>query len=616
MEWDLDDLASTTHPLYSRAVVGDLCPDPVTPLTATAGVGAHLGPAWARCYAETGLRPAGSETPPGAEGGIGGPAPVAMFGAYLYLNTSLLRLFGVYACGADPMSFARQYLGERPDVPRQHDERPALGATAERLPEWTSAVLSGRGWADPPSADGLPGAGGPQRADTDPASLADAELAGLLLGLGGELRAALGAFARAELAAAVASDLLTRTTEEAGHPSRTGELVAGSGAAVTEPVRQLWRLAVRIGESGSLTRLFDRGIDTLVEQLGTAPGARLLPGLTPLLARYGHLGGREWELSSDTWGTEPRLALALLDALRRADPGQDPATRVRDQAASAGATAATVRHSLRTAPLARDRFDTALAALTHWLGVRQATRQAVSALHHRQRRAARELGRRHIESGLLDEPDQICMLLAGELGEFIAEPARFGESLRMRAYDYHALRTFRPPFVTLGQPPPVVRWPRQHPGGPTGPTGVGAAGRRVPVGTAVAAGARVCGPARVLLAPCSAARARPGDVLVLPTAGPEWVPLVGLAAAVVVDDGSALSDTALACRDLGVPCVAATVELTLRASRNAIVEVDGVRGAVRLAGRGGAAGSGPAGEPHGRAEPFGQSERHASTNPA
>ncbi|MDT7671037.1 MAG: hypothetical protein QOC74_3820, partial [Pseudonocardiales bacterium] len=63
MEWEFDEQASTAYPLYSRAVVGDLCPDPVTPLTATAGVGAELGPAWTEVYAETGLRPLPGRNP-------------------------------------------------------------------------------------------------------------------------------------------------------------------------------------------------------------------------------------------------------------------------------------------------------------------------------------------------------------------------------------------------------------------------------------------------------------------------------------------------------------------------------------------------------------------------
>src|SRR5690606_35726066 len=122
MEWEFDEPASRLFPLYSRAVFGDLVPDPVSPLTGSAGIGAELGPAWAQLY-----RGNGHPVPePGCR-------PVARFGGYLYLNTSLFRLFGVSTTGADPMAFARQYLGERPDVPRQRDERQVPELNLQRL---------------------------------------------------------------------------------------------------------------------------------------------------------------------------------------------------------------------------------------------------------------------------------------------------------------------------------------------------------------------------------------------------------------------------------------------------------------------------------------------------
>lgn len=608
MEWEFDDLASTTYPLYSRAVVGDLCPGPVTPLTATTGVGAELGPAWAEVYAETGLRPAPD---PGA-GATG--YPVAVFGAYLYLNISLLRLFGVYAAGADPMAFARQYLGERPDVPRQRDERPALAATAERLRRWSETVLCG--------GAGPPDLGGYARAARRVAELragrpalpgcTDAGLAERILGLRGELRTVLRLYVQAELAAALSCELLTRTTEEAGHPGLTGEPVAGAGGAVTDAAAQVWSVAAQVGRSEQLTRLFAPGVDALAAQLDSPDNARLRSAMQPLLSTHGHTGPAEWELATGTWATDPGLLLTLLDVLRRADAEPDPATRARLRGNLAARHAGTVRDTLRGSPNALRRFENSLAAAGRWLPARQAARQAVSVLHHEQRLAARELGGRHAASGLLDDPDQIFMLLGAELADFTEQPARFGEALRMRAYDYHALAAYQPPFVTIGQPPPVVRWPK-------GSTTRQAAARRGLAGTAAASGSTV-GPARLLRSQAQLSSVRPGDVLVLPSAGPNWVPLLPVAAAVVVDAGSALSDTAVACRDLGVPCVVAMVDATGRISQGSTLEVDGCSGVVRTLGRGD---GGAPGEPiptsPGREDPAGPRptlRKHPRGNPA
>ncbi|WP_028936879.1 PEP-utilizing enzyme [Pseudonocardia spinosispora] len=563
MKWEFDDLASSLYPLYSRAVVGDLCPTPVSPLTATVGVGAELGPAWARVYTDTGLRPAPE---PGAEAAH---HPAALFGAHLYLNTSLLRLFGVYASGADPMAFARQYLGERPDVPRQRDERPTLEATAERLRSWTASVLSGQ--TDHSGAARRfteLRAGRPQLR-----RCSDADLVARITALRAPLRETLRFLAEAELATAVTSDLLTRATEEAGFPGLTGALVAGHGGSATAPIDGLWQLAKRVSASDRLTRLFDKGVSAAAVELGTTCSENL----RSFLAENGHFGPAEWELSADTWGTDAHLMVRLVDVLRRGTDQPDPASRARSRANLSAQTASTIRGSLRGSPVASARFDEALTASARWLPARHGLRRIVSGLHHEQRLAARELGRRHTESGLLDEVDQIFMLLEPELGSFLSDPSAHGESLRMRAYDYRALAAYQPPFVTIGAPPPVVRWqPRPSP--------KQLSGRRILPGTAAGPGLSA-GRTVVLATPASPSEVRPGDVLVLPTGGPGWVPLLPVAGAVVVDGGSALCDVAVACRDLGVACVVATVDATSRLGTGASVQVDGFSGSVALTER-------------------------------
>jgi rifampicin phosphotransferase len=595
MDWKFDDLASTTYPLYSRAIVGDLCPDPVTPLTATAGVAAELGPAWAAVYARTGLRPGGEDRP--SPGGL----PVAMFGAYLYLNTSLLRLFGVYASGADPEAFARQYLGERPDVPRQRDERAALPRTAARMRDWTGSVLARRDAADHTrvlrrvveSAAGL----------ADPAGCSDVELAGRILGLRGELRAVLQAYGEAELATAVAAELLTRTADEAGQPDGTGLLTAGPGG-LSGAVGAALRLAEQVEASGRLRRLFDRGPGEvgrlLAEDDPAAPpetggedepaalsgdAGLLHAALAPLLHAHPQTGPAEWELSGPTWQTRPLLLVELVELLRRAAPEAEATRRSGERTERTEAAVRAVRGALRAAPAALARFDQALGATRYWLTARESIRRAASLLHHRQRQAARELGLRRVRDGLLDDVDQIFMLLADELPEFAADPSGLAESLRMRAYDYHALATYHPPFVTVGQPPPVVRWRR-------GELDPEPAARPEITGTAAAPG-RADGAARVLRSATAPDGVRPGEVLVLPSGGPGWTVLLPLAAAVVVDGGGPLCPVAVACRELGVPCVVATVRAGTRIPAGAEVQVDGSAGVIRLPGHDDASG-GPA----------------------
>jgi pyruvate,water dikinase len=232
--------------------------------------------------------------------------------------------------------------------------------------------------------------------------------------------------------------------------------------------------------------------------------------------------------------------------------------------------AGSVRRALSRGPVALARFDSALEASARWLGARRRLVELVSSVHHEQRLAARELGRRLVETGLLDEVDQIFMLLAGELADVVTDPEPLAESLRMRAYDYYALATYRPPFVTVGQPPPVVDWPRAA-DGRSGPV------RRGITGTGVAPG-QASGPVRVLRSPSGV---QPGEVLVVRSAGHGWLPVLTAASAAVVDDGAPLSEVALACRDLGIPCVVACIDATTRLTAGQEVVVDGSAGTVR-----------------------------------
>ena len=569
MRWRFDDLASTTYPLYSRAVVGELCPGPVTPLTATAGICGVLGPALAQTYAQTGLRVIGEERIDPDH------VPVAMFSSYIYVNTALLQLFGGYASGADPAAFARLYLGDRLDLPAPLDS----GSTAEQIQRWIGAVLGEQDSQIGPEQSAACYRLTAHRAAklrTERPELAgcdDQTLAERILGLRGELHNALRLYTHAGLASLVAQDLLGRAARDAGHPGPSGELVAGTSGTITEALASAWTAAAEIRASPRLRRQFDQDVDSLAAALDLPGESTLRSAIQPLASAYGHVGPAEWELSSETWGTEPRSLFAVLEVFRRAETDPTPLRRTQCTAELSARRAAGVRTSLRGSPTALRHFDATLRAATEWLRTRQASRQVVSALHHEQRLAARQLGRRHRASGLLDTEDQIFMLLAPELRQFAAEPARLAESLRMRSYDYHALAGYRPPFVTIGQPPPAVRWTKVMPARAR-------KGWRELSGTAAARGT-AGGPARVLRSPADSIQVRPGDVLVLPTAGPYWAPLLPVAAAVVVDAGAPMSDVAVGCRDLGVPCVVTTIEASSRISNGVGLEVDGCAGKVR-----------------------------------
>ncbi|GAA1861228.1 hypothetical protein GCM10009736_30540 [Actinomadura bangladeshensis] len=77
----------------------------------------------------------------------------------------------------------------------------------------------------------------------------------------------------------------------------------------------------------------------------------------------------------------------------------------------------------------------------------------------------------------------------------------------------------------------------------------------------------------------------PGSVLVIAGTGPEWVPLMAEAAAVVTTSGGSLCHAAIVARELGVPCVTGVGDALALLRTGMRAEVDGGRGAVRVTGR-------------------------------
>ena len=103
-----DTNLSERFPLYTRANVGEVFPDPVTPLTG--------GPllwlserGWRDAWVRMGAFDE-EEFPPDW-------CQLAVVGGYCYLNASLIRLFGVRAPGLSWQDMDAQFFGALPGIP-------------------------------------------------------------------------------------------------------------------------------------------------------------------------------------------------------------------------------------------------------------------------------------------------------------------------------------------------------------------------------------------------------------------------------------------------------------------------------------------------------------------
>ncbi|MDQ1489997.1 MAG: rifampicin phosphotransferase, partial [Actinomycetota bacterium] len=291
-----------------------------------------------------------------------------------------------------------------------------------------------------------------------------------------------------------------------------------------------------------------------------------------------------------TWGTEPEMALAALDRVRLAGAGAAPAAAAERGAAARQAAAGQLRGALAGNEEVLGQLNAALHAAELWCRGRERQRTTVAMLVHEQRLAALELARRGVAAGVIERPEQIFMLLADELGDYVAAlgeaeapgagtgpESKVGAILADREERYLALFDYEPPFVIAGTPPPLVEWVRRSQAAPAPTLAVGEAIQGVGGCPGVARGT-----ARVVLDPSDPSALGPGDVLVAPITDPSWTPLFLPAAAVVVEVGSPFSHAAIVSRELGIPCVVSAGGATQRIPDGALVEVDGVAGTVTV----------------------------------
>ena len=92
---------------------------------------------------------------------------------------------------------------------------------------------------------------------------------------------------------------------------------------------------------------------------------------------------------------------------------------------------------------------------------------------------------------------------------------------------------------------------------------------------------KVKGRARVLLTSSGVTDFKQGDILITGMTTPDFVPLIGKAAAIVTDEGGILCHAAIVSRELDIPCIVGTNNATKTIKDGDIIEVDAKKGIVK-----------------------------------
>ena len=549
MYYVTDTTLSTRFPIYTRANVGEVFPDPVTPLTSETGLWlAELGwrDAWERMGAfEQDEFPADEFCQLGVVGG------------YCYLNASLIRLFGERAPGLSWKDMDEQFFGAQPGIPDYVEEagdvRPDLSEKIGGTFAWVFAQTS---------LDQLTRLTEHRRFTRqmrderpDLTTLSDRELWERYELVINTHREYFAEHLFTTYMATVPVGVINGVATAVGRPDLIMPIIGGIGDVDSAaPSYAMW----------TLSRL-----DPESDEFRT--------GFGEFLHEFGSRGPNEWEVRSPTWETRPALALSAIDRMRGAPDGADPTVHQSERAGERSAAAAELLAMVEGDPETHGQLAAAIACSAAWLPGRERTKTNNIRLIHEARMSMRELGRRMVERGVFDEIEDFGFLRVAEIETLLGDdPGSLTESLRERRADYRALTELMPPFLFVGSTDGPDTWTRRdHPSEDALTAGDLLQGMPGCPGQAV-------GRARVILDSNDPTALQPGDVLIAPITDPSWTPLFVPAGAVVVDVGAALSHAIIVSRELGIPCVISATDATRRIPDGAMVRVDGSTGVVTV----------------------------------
>ncbi len=543
-----DTSLSERFPIYTRANVGEVFPDPVTPLTSdTALYLAELG--WRDAWVRMGAFDS-AEFPRGEFCQLG------VVGGYCYLNASLIRLFGERAPGLSWQMMDEQFFGAQPGIP------PYEQAPGDVRPELTEQLGATFAWVfGQQRLDDLTELTA-DRADTkalratrpDLASLTGEQLWQRFQAMLPEHRTMFAHHLFTTYMATVPVGVITAVATAIGRPDLIMPILSGIGDVDSAaPSHAMWALSRLDPASAEFTE----GFESFVHEFGSR-------------------GPNEWESRSPSWETKPALALVAIDRMRQAPDTADPARQFAIRAQQRATTSAELLSMVEHDPATHGQLAAAIGCSAAWLPGRERTKTNNIRVIHEMRMAMRELGRRMVERDAFDEIEDFGFVREAEVPTLFTDPRSLTEAIRSRRAEYRKLQEVEPPFVFVGHTTGPETWPRRD----------AVSVDRVSEGDTVV-GFPGCpgvaeGIARVILDSNDPSALEPGDVLIAPITDPSWTPLFVPAAAVVVDVGAALSHAIIVSRELGIPCVVSAVGATRNIPDGARVRVDGGTGLVTI----------------------------------
>lgn len=570
--WIVGSKPSTRYPLWTRANVGEVFPDPVAPLTFSVFMKDHTEAAWRKALIDMGAFTADEFAPDDME-------TLGVFGGYCYLNASVTRILGERGPGLTAQMMDDLFFGAQPGIP------PYEVAPGDQNEERTAAIGEVFQWAlttdkleMPAESERLVDSIRAARPNLD--AMSNQELWEYARNLyTTHLRRLFGEHIFISFISTVPVGALTQICAAVGRPEDAMRVISGVGDVESAaPSMAMWKLGRIVAASPELTAAFDQGIEGLparLETLGPA-GEAFRKGFKQFTKDYGSRGPNEWEVRSSTWETKPELALAAIDRMRLAPEDAAPQGRNKHMAQERERIFGEISAMLAGDPETQGMFQAAARSAVLFQAGRERTKTNNVKLIQEARMAMHLVGKRLVDQGLCDEINDFGLVKDEEMEGWLKDPRPLRAEIARRRDLMAAYSALQEPFVFWGEIPPVNTWGRKD-ATVVEPVKVGDVLSGFP-----GCPGSVTGVARVILDPIDPTALEPGDILVAPITDPSWTPLFVSAGGVVVDVGAAQSHAMIVSRELGIPCVPSVTNGTRRIPNGATVTVNGDAGTVTI----------------------------------
>jgi phosphohistidine swiveling domain-containing protein len=334
-----DTALSERFPIYTRGNVGEVFPDPVTPLTSdTALFLAELG--WRDAWERMGAFDL-DEFPPEEYCQLG------VLGGYCYLNASLIRVFGERAPGLSWQMMDEQFFGAQPGIP-PYEEMPG-----DVRPDMTEKIGGTFVWVfGQQSLDDLTELT-EDRADTkalratrpDLSALSDQQLWDRFREMLPWHRKMFAHHIFTSYMATVPLAVVSAVATAVGRPDLIMPILSGIGDVDSAaPSHAIWALSRLDADSTE----FSKGFDEFVYEFGSR-------------------GPNEWESRSPSWETKPALALVAIDRMRQAPDLADPARQFEIRSQQRATTSAELLSMVAADPATHGQLAAAIGCSAAWL---------------------------------------------------------------------------------------------------------------------------------------------------------------------------------------------------------------------------------------------------------